>query len=118
MHCPDLLKSHAPSQSHLDFLSAIGVSFPIRNKAKSINTNIVNYQFETGNIKQEMFMMEFDLYQMIEDTMLVQQIIPVDYEINTKSIIFKINVSLPENYDFACRVSATERWSSQMSSTI
>jgi hypothetical protein len=40
-----------------------------------------------------MFMMEFDLYQMIEDAMLVQQIIPVDYEINTKSIIFKINVS-------------------------
>jgi hypothetical protein len=93
VHCPDLLKSHAPSQSHLDFLSAIGVSFPIRNKAKSINTNIVNYQFETGKIKQEMFMMEFDLYQMIEDAMLVQQIIPVDYEINTKSIIFKINVS-------------------------
>jgi len=111
------LKSHAPSQSHLDFLSAIGASFPIRNKAKSINTNIVNYQFEAGNIKQEMFMMEFDLYQMIEDAMLVQQIIPVDYEINTKSIIFKINVSPTESYDVACRVSVTERWSSLTSFT-
>lgn len=38
-------------------------------------------------------MMEFDLLQMIQDAMVVQQIIPVDYEINTKSIIFKINVS-------------------------
>ena len=91
MHCPDLIKSHVPNQSHIDFLSAIGVTFPIRNKAKSINTNIVNYQFEGGFIKQEMFMMEFDLYQLIEDARLVPQIIPIDFEANSKSIIFKIN---------------------------
>lgn len=62
MHSPDLLKAHTPNQSHIDFLSAIGVTFPIRNKAKSINTNIVNYQFEGGAIKQEQFMLEFDFY--------------------------------------------------------
>jgi hypothetical protein len=50
----------------MDYLGQISVRYPIRNKAKSINTNIVNYQFEgNNNIKQEMVMMEFDFFEQV-----------------------------------------------------
>jgi hypothetical protein len=66
LHNPSLLDKDAVTTSNLDFLGQISVRYPIRNKAKSINTNIVNYQFEGNqNIKQEMVMMEFDFFDQI-----------------------------------------------------
>ena len=66
LHNPSLLDKDAVTASTLDFLGQISVRYPIRNKAKSINTNIVNYQFEGNqNIKQELVMMEFDFFDQI-----------------------------------------------------
>ncbi len=48
-HNPSLLGKDAVTPSSMDYLGQISVRYPIRNKAKSINTNIVNYQFEGNN---------------------------------------------------------------------
>jgi hypothetical protein len=65
VHNPDTILNFKPSQSHLDYLSSIAVSYPVRNKAKCINSNIINYQFEGDKIKQEVFLLEFDLHELL-----------------------------------------------------
>ena len=51
-----------PSVSQLQYLSTISLSYPLRNKAKTINSHLVNFEFE-NSLKQEVFLMEFDLEQ-------------------------------------------------------
>jgi len=101
-------------------LSQIQVRYPIRNKSKSINTNLVNYQFEgNNNIKQEVIMMEFDFFEGVkaseEEVARIAQIIPIDYEITSRQVIFKINVSFFKlQFD---RENVMVRMCSQMSCT-
>lgn len=50
-----------PNVGQLKQLTDIPLTYPVRNKAKTINTHIVNFQGEMGAMKQEVFMMEFNL---------------------------------------------------------
>lgn len=45
----------------------MATTFPVRNKAKTLNTNIVNFEFEEG-IKQDVFLLEFDLLKRLGDS--------------------------------------------------
>ena len=60
------LKKKEPNQSQMCYLNTINVNYPVRNKAKTLNTHIINFEFE-GSLKQEMFLMEFDLSQALPE---------------------------------------------------
>lgn len=57
---------------HLQHLKSLGsITFPIKNKSKNQNTHITNFQFEVDkNLKQETFMLCFDLMDKAENKLL------------------------------------------------
>lgn len=59
-----------------------------------MNTNLVNFEFE-NRFKQEVFMIEFDLVELLkDDPQMISHILPIDYEIQMKCIMFRINVRI------------------------
>lgn len=95
VHDPQRCK--AATHAELQYLSSAALRFPVKNKAKTINANIVNFEFENGvatsnPIKQEVFLLEFDLAKLLGAAD-AAQVIPVDYDMNQKSLMFIINVS-------------------------
>ena len=86
----EFLRVRTPTASQISYLNTIKVVYPIRNKAKTTNTHIINFEFES-DLKSEVFMMEFDLSTACDPDTIVT-ILPVDYEVNLKHFMFKVNV--------------------------
>eukprot|EP00347_Sterkiella_histriomuscorum_P011995 403370296 len=85
----EMILHRSPTVSQSQYLDTIGTLFPIRNKAKTLNSHIINFEFE-NQLKQEVFMLEFDLEALLKFEDLIK-IFPLDFSINQKNFIFKIN---------------------------
>ena len=69
---PLFIDNFVYTQENVNRLQQLGpITFPIKNKSKNQNTHITNFQFEYDkNLKQETFMLCFDLIDKAENKLI------------------------------------------------
>lgn len=85
-----------PNLGQLKHLTEQPITYPVRNRAKTINTNIINFQSVDGlppsGIKRDVFMFEFDLIGAAAgDPEKMRSILELDEMTNERTIMFRIN---------------------------